>query len=167
MKLSLQDITPDFMDALKAVMAVAQGRRQPTCWGYLGAGDFFQTKGLCLPRVAPRDKELSALNLLSEMHDQELYQRPMHQLPAFKGGMDTVIGYAGKYLLRAFGATLRERYTTLTDGSSKGLAFSPIRNLHDHESGNHPTNREVLMEIQRLRQEVHALLQPNAPRLSA
>lgn len=167
MKFSVQDITPDFMEALKAVMAVAQRRRKPTCWAYLAAKEYFEVKGLYLPRVAPEDKELRALNILSEMHEEELYLRAASQLPAFKGGMETVIGYAGKYMLRAFGVTLREKHTTLADSSSKGQAFSPIRNLHSHESTNHPSNREVLLEIQRLRQEIHSALQPNATRLSA
>jgi len=163
MKLSLHDITPDFMDALKTVMAVAQGRRPSTCWGYLGANAYFEAKGLSLPCLAPTDKELSALNLLSEMHEEGLYLRPANQLPAFKGGMDTVIGYAGKYMLRAFGVAFQERPIVPVKGNER----SSIRQLHDHESPVPPTMQEVMLEIQRLRQEVLALLQPNATRLTA
>lgn len=148
-------------------MAVAQGRRQPTCWGYLGAREYFLAKGLCLPRVAPQDKELRALNILSEMHGGELYLRAANQLPAFKGGMDTVIGYASEYLSRAFGAKLQESHNTPAEGSSKRLSSSPIRKLHDHEPATHPSNQEVLLEIQRLRQEIHSMLQRNLARLSA
>ncbi|MFK8161431.1 MAG: hypothetical protein AB8H12_03125 [Lewinella sp.] len=163
MNLSLQDINPDFMNSLRAVMAVAQGRRQPSCWGYLGATAYFDAKGLRLPSIVPKDKELRALNLLSEMHKTGLYLRPANQLPAFKGGMDTVIGYAGSYLFRAFGVQLQER----PSAPIKEKERSSIRHLQDQDFLSPPTIQEVLLEIQRLRQEVHTLLQPNAARLSA
>lgn len=163
MNLTLQDINPDFMDSLRAVIAVAQRRRTPTCWRYLGASAYFEAKGLSLPCVVPKDKELLALNLLSEIHAEGLYLRPASRLPAFKGGMDTVIGYAGKYMLRAFGVALQKHPIVPVKGNER----SSVRQLHDHEPPAQPTMQEVLLEIQRLRQEMHTLLQPNATRLTA
>lgn len=163
MTLCLQDIDHDFLTALKTAMAVMQRRRQPTCWGYLGAREYFNGKGLSLPRAIPQDKELRALHVLAEMGDQVHLSRPANSLPAFKGGMDAVIGYASKYLSRAFGASLREGPSVI----SPPVVKSQIRSLPGNKTLGNPTTRELMVEIQRLRQEMKSVIDRKSGRFFA